>query len=236
MRAFWHAFCCFQAMRIIFQLWLFTAVTLALYLSGSAAHAAKSLPIAEFRQFCQQAVERAEANRNLPRDLLAAISFAESGQWDAEKQEIIAWPWTVTSGGKGHYFPDKQAAIAFIRDLQRQGVRNIDVGCLQVNLHYHPDAFAGLEEALDPQTNALYAAKFLAQLHRDKKSWSEAIRRYHSADPDRGEPYRARVVNFWNKSKRSTAEAYRQSVIVAYKQRRAQRQRERTQQLVARPR
>lgn len=223
-------------MRRKFQLWLFTALTLALYLSGSAVHAAQSLPIAEFRHFCQQAVKHAEVSRALPRNLLAAISFAESGQWDAEKQEIIAWPWTVTSGGKGHYFPHKQAAIAFVRDLQRQGVRNIDVGCMQVNLHYHGDAFDGLEAALDPKTNTLYAAKFLAQLHRDKKSWSEAIRRYHSGDPERGNAYRERVVNFWTKSRRTTAEAYRQSVIVAYQQRRAQRQRERDQMLLARKR
>jgi hypothetical protein len=120
-------------MQRLSQLSVVTAVTLALYLSVSVANAASPLPIAEFRQFCQRATQHAEASRALPRDLLAAISFAESGQWDAEKQEIIAWPWTVTSGGKGHYFPDKQAAIAYVRELQRQGVRNIDVGCLQVN-------------------------------------------------------------------------------------------------------
>ena len=223
-------------MQRLSQLSVVTAVTLALYLSVSVANAASPLPIAEFRQFCQRATQHAEASRALPRDLLAAISFAESGQWDAEKQEIIAWPWTVTSGGKGHYFPDKQAAIAYVRELQRQGVRNIDVGCLQVNLHYHPDAFSGLEAAFDPQTNALYAAKFLAKLHRDNKSWSEAIRRYHSANPSRGDPYRERVLNFWNKTQRTAAEVYRQSVIVAYKQRRAERQRERKLTALARTR
>ncbi len=223
-------------MRSISQLSVFTTVTLALYLLGSVANAATSLPMAEFRHYCQHAIQHAEASRALPEDLLMAISFAEAGKWDADRQEIIAWPWTVTSRGKGHYFPDKQAAVAFVRELQRQGVRNIDVGCLQVNLHYHPDAFSGLEEALDPRTNALYAAKFLTQLHRQNKSWSEAIRRYHSADPSRGDPYQQRVLSFWNKQQRTTAEVYRQSVIAAYKQRRAERQRERNRKVLARTR
>jgi hypothetical protein len=223
-------------MRSNSKLWVFTAVTLAVYLSGSVTHAATSLPMAEFRHYCQHAIQHAEASRALPQDLLSAISFAESGKWDTEKQEIIAWPWTVTSRGKGHYFPDKQAAVAFVRDLQSQGVRNIDVGCLQVNLQYHPDAFSDPEEALDPRTNALYAAKFLAQLHQQNKSWSEAIRRYHSANPDRGDPYRQRVLNFWNKRQRTAAEVYRQSVIDAYKQRRAERRRERNLKVLARTR
>lgn len=218
------------------QLWILTAVTLALFLSVSWANAATSLPIAEFRQICQRATQHAEASNALPQDLLTAISHAESGQWDAEEQAIIAWPWTVTNGGKGRFFPDKQAAIAFVRGLQRKGIRNIDVGCLQVNLRYHPDAFSNLEEAFDPNANARYAARFLGKLQRDNKSWSEAVKRYHSANPSYGEPYRERVLNFWNKKQHTSAEVYRQSVIIAYKQRRAERQRERSLKIMTRAR
>ena len=210
------AFALYLPMERLSYLGVLSAVTLALYLSVSVANAATSLPIAEFRQICQRATHNAEASRALPKDLLTAISFAESGQWDTEEQAIIAWSWTVTSGGKGHFFPDKPAAIAFVRELQSKGVRNIDVGCMQVNLHYHPDAFSNLDEAFDPEKNARYAAQFLGKLHQDHKSWSTAIGRYHSADPQRGNPYRERVLGFWNKTERTSAEAYRQSVIVAY--------------------
>jgi len=212
------------------------AATLALFASNTAAGAAASLPIPEFRHICKQATRQAETKGALPQDLLTAISFAESGKWDPEKQAIIAWPWTVTSGGKGHYFPDKQTAIAFVRDLQQKGVSNIDVGCMQVNLHYHPDAFSTLEEALDPKTNARYAARFLSELHQEKKSWTAAVQRYHSADPGRGGRYHARVMNFWNKKQHNSAENYRQSVIIAYKQQRAERQRERNLGRMARTR
>ena len=222
-------------MRRISKLWALTALTLAIYLSVSVANAAAPLPIAEFRQICQRATKHAEVSSALPKDLLTAISHAESGQWDAQEQAIIAWPWTVTSGGKGRYFPDKKSAIAHVRDLQRKGVHNIDVGCLQVNLHYHPDAFPSLEAAFDPNTNARYAAQFLGKLQRNK-SWSQAIKRYHSANPRHGDPYHERVLGFWNKNQQTSAEAYRQSVIVAYKKRRAERRRERDIRVMARSR
>lgn len=188
----------------------------------TAVGATATLPIAEFRQVCQQAVAHAEARRDVPKDLLTAISYAESGQWDRANRATIAWPWTVTSGGEGHFFPDKQSAVRYVRKLQRAGVRNIDVGCMQINLQYHPDAFASVEDALDPQANALYAARFLEGLHRENHSWWEAIRRYHSADPRHGNPYHQRVVKYWNATKQASAEAYRQSVIDAYRQRRAE--------------
>ena len=54
-----------------------------------------------------------------------------------------------------------------VRKLQRRGVRNIDVGCMQVNLRYHPKAFKSLGQAFDPRANAAYAAGFLRKL-RDK--------------------------------------------------------------------
>ena len=63
---------------------------------------------------------------------LRAISIAESGRWLRSRKATLAWPWTVTSGGKGTYYKSKSAAIRAVRKLQRRGVRNIDVGCMQV--------------------------------------------------------------------------------------------------------
>ena len=55
----------------------------------------------------------------------------------------------------------KADAIAFVKRLRKRGVSNIDVGCVQINLHYHADAFANLQDAFDPRRNAGYAG-FLA--------------------------------------------------------------------------
>ncbi|HJO71542.1 MAG: hypothetical protein QF450_07035 [Rhodospirillales bacterium] len=61
-----------------------------------------------------------------------------------------------------------------MRRLSARGVRNIDVGCMQVNLLYHKDAFATLEEAFEPASNAAYAARFLKDLYATSGSWSAA--------------------------------------------------------------
>lgn len=69
---------------------------------------------------------------------------------------------------------------------------------MQVNLHYHGDAFTDLTEAFDPETNVAYAADFLKTLYQQTGSWSEATGRYHSGTPELGGPYRARVLAMWN--------------------------------------
>ncbi len=60
-----------------------------------------------------------------------------------------------------------------MKKLQARGIRNIDVGCMQINLRYHPDAFENLESALDPETNARYAVTLLKRLHGAHKSWAK---------------------------------------------------------------
>ena len=91
-------------------------------------------------------------------------------------------------------FDTKADAVAFARSLQEQGVRSFDVGCLQINLMYHPEAFASLEEAFDPLANARYAVSFLNALRQQTGSWETASAWYHSATPEEGGPYRNAVV------------------------------------------
>lgn len=61
---------------------------------------------------CSRAAAEAEVAAGIPAQLLSAIAVAESGRYDAEKGETIAWPWTVYALGKGRYLPSKAAAIA----------------------------------------------------------------------------------------------------------------------------
>ncbi|HMR32054.1 MAG TPA: transglycosylase SLT domain-containing protein [Geminicoccaceae bacterium] len=147
---------------------------------------------------CGDAVGAAEQRYNVPSGLLQAIALSESGRWDKQARVTVAWPWAVTSGADSFFAPDKQSAIATVRRLQREGRRNIDVGCMQVNLMHHPDAFADLDSAFDPEVNAGYGARFLSGLREATRSWSRAVERYHSADPDRGRSYRDRVYDRWH--------------------------------------
>ena len=149
------------------------------------------------KAICATAVAAAEQATRLPLRLLRAVSLAESGRWDPEKKASFAWPWTVTSGGAGQFFPDKASAITHVKRLQAKGVRNIDVGCMQVNLMHHGLAFGDLEEAFDPIHNVLYAAAFLKELRQERNSWSGAVATYHSADRERGTTYSQKVFALW---------------------------------------
>ncbi|HZD24742.1 MAG TPA: transglycosylase SLT domain-containing protein, partial [Alphaproteobacteria bacterium] len=162
--------------------------------TGANPLAAKPLP----EQDCRTITRQAEQRHDIPAHLLAAISLAEASRWDADHQAGIAWPWTVYAEGRGRYLPSKAAAIAEVRRLKAAGVRNIDVGCMQVNLKYHPDAFASLGEAFDPERNADYAARFLKDLEREHRSWSQAVAFYHSATRELSRPYRLKVMQFWH--------------------------------------
>jgi hypothetical protein len=75
---------------------------------------------------------------------------------------------------------------------------SIDVGCMQVNLMHHPEAFASLDDAFDPSHNAAYAGRFLTALFAGLGDWGTAIAAYHSRTPGVGEPYRDQVVATWN--------------------------------------
>ncbi len=143
---------------------------------------------------CRAAVRAAEIGTDLPPNRLIAIAMTESARADPTTGHVDPWPWSINVEGKDHVFESKPAAIAYVRDLQARGIKSIDVGCMQVNLAYHPDAFAGLEEAFDPRTNADYAVKFLRDLRRQTGNWDAATAAYHSAIPELGEPYRAKVM------------------------------------------
>lgn len=151
---------------------------------------------------CGVETARQEKAQGIPDRLLHAISLVESGRWDNENRASFAWPWTVTAEGEGRYLPSKAAAIAEVRKLQAAGIRNIDVGCMQVNLVAHSDAFASLDEAFEPATNVAYAARFLTGLYESTQNWPTAGAYYHSQTPNLAAAYKARLVSTWDNERR----------------------------------
>ena len=158
-------------------------------------------------KFCAEQTARAERRMAIPRHLLGAISLAESGRWDANRRANVAWPWTVTSGGQGRFFDTKAEAVAEVEILITEGVSNIDVGCMQVNLYYHGGAFETLEEAFDPRTNTTYAASYLKNMYLITGDWTAAAGYYHSQTPSRNGPYKEKVRAFWRQQGGAVATA-----------------------------
>lgn len=139
-------------------------------------------------QTCIDASINAALQVQIPLAPLLAIAMVETG--DPQGDEGDTWPWTLHSGGKGHRFATRAEAKRHLRDLYAQGVRNLDIGCFQINLKWHHAGFTSLDDMLDPQQNALYAARFLRQLYTETGDWEAAAAAYHSRTPVHAETYR----------------------------------------------
>ena len=154
---------------------------------------------------CERAGVAMEQASGLPPGLLLAIGRVESGRWDSARGRVTAWPWTINAAGKGLWFDTTDDATRTVKDLLNGGTRSIDVGCFQINLFWHPTAFASLEQAFDPDANAAYAARFLLGLFSQTGSWDAAVEAYHSADPALGFAYRQQVFSSWDAAAPGTA-------------------------------
>jgi hypothetical protein len=157
-------------------------------------------PIGYFGQhdLCESEIVKVEKKHGFPHRLFMAIGTVESGR-SMDCKTKRPWPWTICANGKSYYFSTKSAAIAAAKRLISRGIRNIDVGCMQVNLLHHSDAFKTLEEAFTPKYNVAYAAKFFMQLKNTYNSWTHAVGYYHSKAARYYKPYCTMVYNTWKK-------------------------------------
>ncbi len=167
------------------------------------AHVESLVAEAHPEAMCLAAARAHEAHSRIPRHLLGAIALTESGRWSDGAGRKIAWPWTVTAEGEGRYFDTKLEAVAEVEILLSQDVKNIDVGCMQVNLHHHWDAFGSLSDAFDPLKNTAYAAEFLKRKRTETQTWISAAGRYHSKTPEHYKRYRDKVETHWRLLKRN---------------------------------
>lgn len=168
--------------------------------SGQVSHAAAPTPVLEVSRLCSQNFARVERELGIPKQLVQAISMSESGRWSDEARAVVPWPWTINAQGKGYYFDTMHEAVTFARRLQLKGVVSMDVGCMQVNLKHHPNAFASLTEAFNPASNVAYGAKFLRTNYDDLGNWQQAIAAYHSRGTQRGRDYYTLVRRNWQRA------------------------------------
>lgn len=172
-----------MGVRSIFGLFLGSAL-----LAAAGAASAR----ADDSDLCLDAIAKQEAQYGMPAGLLKAIARVESSgspYGDAGKP----WPWTLNVGGEGHYYPTQEAALTALETYRAESDVNIDVGCMQISLRHHPNAFPDLASALDPAANVAYGALFLAALHDKSDDWMIAAGDYHSTTPGFGDTYRGLV-------------------------------------------
>jgi hypothetical protein len=151
---------------------------------------------AQISSLCTAHFTRAETKYGIPKHLLLAVANTESGRYNHGLKRVLPWPWTLNIEGKGSYHSNMHDAVTAVNRAKQSGKRSIDVGCMQVNLKHHPNAFTSVQDALTPSRNIDYAAKFLRSNFDELGSWPKAIAAYHSRS-SKGSSYFAMVQKRW---------------------------------------
>lgn len=161
-----------------------------------------------------------EDSYNMPSNLMKAVAITESGRYVKSAGKSMPWPWTVNVEGKGYYFSSKREAVRAVAEFRSKGFKSIDVGCMQINLLHHPEAFRNLDQAFEPKYNIAYAAQFLREKYVLAKNWQQAIGMYHNVNPEINKNYIKQVYAAWSKEDKSAKTpkfAKRASIFVSGK-------------------
>lgn len=140
---------------------------------------------------CDAAAMAAAEAHGVPAQVMLAITRVETGR--NREGGLQPWPWAVNQAGSPHWFDTPEEAGDFVRSALNSGSSNIDIGCFQLNLHWHGEHFPSVQAMLDPQQNADYAARFLMENRSRKGNWVDAVAAYHSATPANAEAYVEKV-------------------------------------------
>lgn len=123
---------------------------------------------------CETEILRAADRYGIPAGILYAVGLTETGKKGSLQ------PNALNIEGKAVFPRSRSEALAAFAAAQQQGKKLIDLGCMQVNHHYHAEHFRSVNDMLDPHKNVDYAARFLASLHARHTTWSMAVARYHA--------------------------------------------------------
>lgn len=194
-----------QLLGALSMLAIVATIGMGIFMHDGADASEEEITLLRESDRCTRYFSAIEAQYGLPENLLRAISTVESGRWNRVTLTPITWPWTLNVDGRGYHYESKKEAIVALRTFEHNGAKLIDVGCMQINLRFHPEAFHNNAKALEPRYNIEYAAKLLKRHYRLTKNWQRAVARYHSATPHRGSRYASKVMKTWKQINRELA-------------------------------
>lgn len=147
---------------------LATAAAAALFTSSLAGVAAAAGNI------CEREMTRAAKQHHVPLGVLYAVGLTESGRKESLQ------PYAMNLGGKTYFATGLNDALETFRAAKKRGINLIDVGCMQINHHFHGEKFRSVAAMFEPRANVDYAARFLKTLRAQEGSWTLAVARYHA--------------------------------------------------------
>lgn len=183
---------CFQTLGLGVGVWACAFATAQAgwggFYTSSRPTVSKQTELASpIQSICVREILLAQAQYNIPDNILLGIGLQEAGT--RVNKQLTVWPWAINAEGKGRLFNTKASAIAWVAQQLNNGMRSIDVGCMQVNLRWHPNAFSSLTEGFHPKANVDYAARLLKKHYKETGSWRIAAGRYHSKTPEKQQVY-----------------------------------------------
>jgi len=123
---------------------------------------------------CEAEMTRAAEAYDVPLGVLYAVGMTETGRRGK------LHPYALNIAGRSYFGTGVRDAVETFNKERRRGIRLIDLGCMQINHHYHGREFDTIEDMLDPAQNVEYAARFLKELRKREGSWTLAVARYHA--------------------------------------------------------
>ena len=123
---------------------------------------------------CEREVAAAAARYDIPLAVFYAVGLNESGAGGRLQ------PFAMNIDGRSSVDGSLAEAVARFARARRAGARMIDIGCMQINQHYHGARFPSLAAMFDPARNVDYAARFLRELKERERSWTMAVARYNA--------------------------------------------------------
>ncbi|RFZ88934.1 lytic transglycosylase domain-containing protein [Shinella sp. WSJ-2] len=148
--------------------------TLLASLAASLCALAASTSEAATSGSCEREILAAAAKYDIPAGILYSVGLTETGRKGSLQ------PYAMNIEGKAYFGRNQEEALQAFQAARARGAKLIDLGCMQINHHFHGDQFASPAEMFDPRKNVEYAASFLARLHARHETWTMAVARYHA--------------------------------------------------------
>jgi len=158
-------------MRIVILIALLCNLCLPVFAAPTASDSATG---GVKSSICEEQILEASKRYNVPFGILYAVGLTETGHKDSLQ------PYALNVNGKGYFAKSEAQAMKIFNKARKRGAKLIDLGCMQINHHYHSQHFSSPRAMLQPAENVAYAAKFLSELYQREGSWTLAVARYHA--------------------------------------------------------
>jgi hypothetical protein len=135
---------------------------------------------AEEKLACEREMARAARQYDIPLNVLFAVGLTEAGHHG------VLNAYDINVDKRSVHSDSLEQALDRVAYEKAHGAKLIDIGCMQINQHWHGKNFHSLSEMFDPALNVSYAARFLKELKAREGSWTLAVARYNAGPNNNG--------------------------------------------------